>query len=354
MELLDFYPPMVKARLFELAIADLWREGLISGEMHLGTGEEAVVAALAAHIRPDDAVALDHRPTPLLSLIGVDLGAMLREMLGLDSGLCGGWGGHMHLFAPGRRAASSGIVGAAGPAACGFGLSAKRLRPGTVALALFGDGAANQGMLLESFNLAVAWALPVIFVCKHNGWAITTRSERVTGGDLVKRAAAFGLATAAVDGLDPVAVHKAAAPLFARARGGKGPGFLHATCLRADGHFLGDPLLRMAHSPVAEGGETFGKVLSATLKRGGSGIGARAGSMVSMLGTLRQVRKEARGGKDDPIERARVALRKKRDELARTDAAMAREVDAAVIAAREELARALTARAAQDGPEARR
>jgi pyruvate dehydrogenase E1 component alpha subunit len=90
-------------------------------------------------------------------------------------------------------AASSGIVGATGPAASGFGLAAKHLRPGKVAIAFFGEGAMNQGMLLESLNLAVAWNLPVVFVCKDNAWAITTPSSSVTGGALLDRAASFGM-----------------------------------------------------------------------------------------------------------------------------------------------------------------
>ena len=183
MELIRLYELMYKARAFELALAELWSQGLISGEMHLGTGEEAIAAGVAAHLEQGDAVALDHRGTPILTLLGVDLTSMLKEMLGREDGLCRGRGGHMHLFAPERLAASSGIVGSSAPIAAGFALAAKRLRPGRVGVAFFGDGALNQGMLLEALNLAVAWSLPAIFVCKDNGWAITTRSSSVTGAE---------------------------------------------------------------------------------------------------------------------------------------------------------------------------
>jgi pyruvate dehydrogenase E1 component alpha subunit len=318
MDLMELYPMMARARAFELALADLWHQGLISGEMHLGTGEEAIAAGVVARLQPDDAVALDHRGSPVLLLRGVDPVAMIKEMLGREDGLCGGWGGHMHLFSPEHRSASSGIVGAAGPLACGFALSAQRLRPGTAAAAFFGDGAVNQGMLMESINLAVTWSLPVLFVCKDNGWAITTRSEKVTGGKLVRRAEGFGLATESVDGLDPLRVYRAAGELLERIRAGKGPGFLHATCIRADGHFLNDPMLRMARSPIEEGGSTFKKVLSAAVSSGGGGIGARAAGMMRMLDLLRRARKKGRDSRSDPLVRARKQLKDHR--LERADA----------------------------------
>lgn len=138
------YALMLKSRLFEEAIAILWHDGLISGEMHLGTGEEATIAGVVTHLHEGDAMALDHRGTAALIMRGVDPVLILRELLGRPDGLCGGMGGHMHLFSKEHLAASSGIVGAEGPAAVGFALSAQYLRPGAVAVAFFGDGAMNQ------------------------------------------------------------------------------------------------------------------------------------------------------------------------------------------------------------------
>jgi TPP-dependent pyruvate/acetoin dehydrogenase alpha subunit len=157
---------MLKSRLFEEAVAKLWHDGLISGEMHLGTGEEAVVAGVVSQLREGDAMALDHRGSAALIMRGLDPVLIIRELLGCPDGLCGGMGGHMHLFSREYLAASSGIVGAAGPAAAGFALAANRLRPGSIAVAFFGEGSMNQGMLMESMNLASAWNLPVLFVCK--------------------------------------------------------------------------------------------------------------------------------------------------------------------------------------------
>ncbi|MCC6748919.1 MAG: thiamine pyrophosphate-dependent dehydrogenase E1 component subunit alpha [Deltaproteobacteria bacterium] len=333
---LTLYRSMARARAFELALADLWQRGLISGEMHLGTGEEAIAAGVVAHLKPGDAVALDHRPTPVLTLLGVDLRLMLAEMLGRRSGLCGGMGGHMHLFSREHLAASSGIVGAAGPLAAGFALASEKLRPGSVSVSFFGDGAANQGMLLESWNLAAAWRLGVLFVCKDNGWAITTRSAEVTGGSLLERAKAFGLAATRVDGSDVQAVHDAAGPLLERARRGKGPGFLLATCPRPDGHFLGDPLVRMSQRPLAEGGEVLGKVLSAVTAPDGGSVGSRAMSLLRMANAMRLARKNERDRDDDPLVRARHALRGERAEVERIDAEAHAEVAEAVRRALEE------------------
>ncbi len=183
-ELWSLYAVMLKSRLLEEAIAKMWHDGLISGEMHLGTGEEAIIAGVVPQLREGDAMALDHRGTAALLMRGVDPVLIVRELLGRPDGLCGGKGGHMHLFSKAHLAASSGIVGAEGPNAAGFALAAQFLRPGAISVAFFGEGAMNQGMLMESLNLASVWSLPVLFVCKDDGWAITTQSERVTGGEL--------------------------------------------------------------------------------------------------------------------------------------------------------------------------
>ncbi|MFQ6115354.1 MAG: thiamine pyrophosphate-dependent enzyme [bacterium] len=190
-DLWSLYRQMLRSRLFEEAVIQLWDEGKISGEMHLGIGEEAIAAGVVAHLRDEDALALDHRGTPPLLMRGIDPVVLLREFLGRSDGLCAGMGGHMHLFSPQHLTVSSAIVGVSGPAAVGFALAAQPLRPGTLAVAFFGEGAMNQGMLMESMNLAVVWKLSVLFVCKDNEWAITTRSPSVTGGKLVDRAKCF-------------------------------------------------------------------------------------------------------------------------------------------------------------------
>ncbi len=315
-DLLDLYRAMARARAFELLLLELWQEGRISGELHLGTGEEAIAAGIAAHLRDGDAVALDHRSTPLLLLRGVDPVAIVRELLGRPDGLCGGMGGHMHLFSPEHLAASSGIVGASAPTAAVFALAAKRLRPGAIAVATFGDGAMNQGMLLETLNLAVVWRLPLLLVCKDNGWAITTSAAQASGGDLLARARAFGLDAVDVDGLDVAAVHAAAGDAIARLRAGGAPVFLHARCTRLDGHMADFLLNRVAASPLGEGRETMRQVTTAALGRGGAPLPERARSVATIGASLMHARGERRDSPGDPLRLARQRLASRAAELA--------------------------------------
>jgi len=332
MDLAFLYRQMARARAFELAVEDLWNRGLISGEMHLGTGEEAIAAGVVTHLEDGDGLALTHRCSPQLVVRGVPLAPMLAELLGWEDGICKGRGGHMHLFCKDRMAATSGIVGASLPTAAGFALANRRLRPGKIAVAFTGTGAMNQGMALETLNLAAAWELPIVIVCVDNGWAITTTSEQVTGGQLTDRARSFGLQVERVDGTDVAAVFKAAGRVVGRARSCK-PGFLIATVPRLDGHFLGDPLLKMARNPVAEGRDTFGRVISAAVSREGGGFKDRAGGMARMMSAMAKARRvPLRLGKGDPMTVARKALRKFPEECDRIDREAFEEIGAAVAA----------------------
>ena len=305
----SLYSLMLQSRLFEEAIAQLWHDGLISGEMHLGTGEEAIIAGVVAHLREGDAMALDHRGTAALLMRGVDPVLILRELLGRPDGLCGGMGGHMHLFSKEHLAASSGIVGAAGPTAAGFGLAAQYLHPGAFAVAFFGEGAMNQGMLMESMNLASAWNLPVVFVCKDDDWAITTQSERMTGGDLNERARGLGVPAVEVDGLDVIEVWEASHAAIERARSGQGPTFLHARCVHFEGHFLGLQLLRLVRDPLREMPGIALPLTRSFVHPGGAAVGDRVAGLkevvAAVLSTLRDPRRDST---NDPVQRARETL----------------------------------------------
>ncbi len=308
-ELWSLYSLMLKSRLSEEAIAKLWHDGLISGEMHLGTGEEAVVAGVVPQLREGDAMALDHRGTAALLMRGVDPVPVLRELLGYPDGLCGGRGGHMHLFSKEHLAASSGIVGAAGPAATGFALSAQYLRPGTIAVAFFGEGAMNQGMLMESMNLASVWKLPLLFVCKDDGWAITTQSESMGGGDMNERARGLGVPVVEVDGCDVSEVWEASHSAIERARSGQGPTFLHARCRHFEGHFLGYQLLRLVRDPLKEMPEIAGPLTRALLRPGGAALRERTAGLKKVLAAvLSTLRGPRRDSADDPVRRARKTL----------------------------------------------
>jgi pyruvate dehydrogenase E1 component alpha subunit len=319
---------MARVRAFELAVAELWRRGLISGEMHLGTGEEAVAVGVVTHLEDGDGLALAHRATPPLVVRGVSLAGLLGEFLGLEEGLCGGRGGHMHLFSKVNLAASSGIVGASLPIGAGFALAARRLRPGSIGVAFTGDGALNQGMALETLNLAVAWSLPMLVVCIDNEWAITTRSRDVTGGDLRERAQSFGWKVEDVNGTDVLDVDRSAGRVIRSLREGAGPTFLYARCPRLDGHFLGDPLVRQSRSLIGEEAKaTLGRVLRSS-GLPGAGISSRAASAGQMLKAMRRARyAPRRDGRQDPVRKARDAMRRRRaDELAEIDRRVEQEI----------------------------
>jgi TPP-dependent pyruvate/acetoin dehydrogenase alpha subunit len=326
-DLWSLYALMLKSRLFEEAIAKLWHDGLISGEMHLGTGEEAIIAGVVAQLREGDAMALDHRGTAALLIRGIDPVLILRELLGHPGGLCGGMGGHMHLFSKEHLAASSGIVGAGGPTAAGFALAAQYLRPGAVAVAFFGDGAMNQGMLMESMSLSSVWNLPVLFVCKDDGWAITTQSARVTGGNLNERARGLGIPVVEADGLDVSAMWEAAHGAIERARSGQGPTFLHARCVHFEGHFLGFQLIRAVRDPLRAMSEIAVPLTQSFLRLGGATLRERmAGLKTVIAAVLSTVRDPRRDSTNDPLPRARPALQSDAARLQKLEDQLEKEI----------------------------
>ncbi len=323
----SLYALMLRTRLFEEAIAQLWHDGLISGEMHLGTGEEAINAGIVAQLCEGDAMALDHRGTAALLMRGVDPILILRELLGHPDGLCGGMGGHMHLFSKEYLAASSGIVGAEGPAALGFALSAQYLRPGTIAVSFFGEAAMNQGMLMESMNMAAAWNLPVLFVCKDDGWGITTQSENVTGGGLNDRARSFGIPTVEVDGCDVTEVWQASKLAIESTRSGHGPTFLHARCVHFEGHFLGYQMIRLVRNPLRELPIITGPLTLSFLHPGGAPLGERLeGLKIVLAAVLSTLRDPRRDPANDPLRRTHVTLRSDPERLQELEDLVEQEV----------------------------
>jgi pyruvate dehydrogenase E1 component alpha subunit len=304
----------------------LWEAGDISGEIHSGLGEEAVIAGVVSQLRDGDAMALDHRATAAMLMRGVDPVLVLRELLGREDGLCRGRGGHMHLFSRDHLATSSGIVGAAGPGAAGLALAARRLRPGTVAVAFFGEGAMNQGMLLESFNLAAAWRLPAVFVCKDDAWSITTPSGSVRGGDLGRRAEAFGLGTFEADGGDVESVWRAARQALARARAGEGPAFLHARIAHLDGHMLGYRLFRVGRRPAREGAPLAGTLGRALLERSGAPRAARLARLAETAARPRRALSAQTRAEGDPVLQLRGKLVADRETLASLEEHVEQEV----------------------------
>lgn len=307
-DLARLFAQMARIRWLEIELGKLWSQGRIFGELHLGIGEEAAVAGVVDHLVDGDSLALDHRSTPPLLAHGTDPVAIVLETLGTPGGLCRGMGGHMHLFDHERLAASSGIVGACGPLACGFALAATQLRPGAVAVAFFGEGAVNQGMLMESLNLASVWALPVVFVCKDNRLAVTTLSRTVTAGHPASRARAFAMPAVRVNGADVGAVWAAASKAVARARAGRGPTFLHVRCRRPEGHMAGDPLIRAVREPRASRSELSAGLLQAMTGRPGAPPLDRMRAVSTFLAPMVSTTIASRLRTADPLDRARRRL----------------------------------------------
>lgn len=305
----DGYRLMVRMRLAEEQLVAAWADGLVPGEYHSGIGEEGINAGVLMHLGDADAVALDHRGTGPLIARGTDPLGLMLEVMGSDEGMNTGHAGHMHLMDPERHVAADGIVGSSGPLAVGHAIALQRLRPGRIAVAFHGEAAMNQGMLMEAYNMAVAWNLPVLFVCKDNQWSITTFSAKVTGGDLVDRARSFGLAIEKARGERVNEVHEAAGKLIARARKGKAPGFLYVTCHRPSGHFEGDPLVRIMDHPISEV-TRLGKEIRPGL---GIGSGGTRRDRTRGLGELavrggRAARDWTAGSRKDPLRRARKTI----------------------------------------------
>jgi pyruvate dehydrogenase E1 component alpha subunit len=234
---------MLTIRLFEQRVAREFRTGQIPGFVHMYVGEEAVAAGVCANLDDDDYVTSTHRGHGHCIAKGCELGPMMAEIYGRVDGLCKGRGGSMHIadFSRGMLGANA-IVGGGIALANGAGLASSVRGSGQVAVAFFGDGAVNQGVLHESLNLAAIWKLPVIFVCENNGFAESTPAVYATSvRDVALRAAGYGIPGVIADGADVRSVYEAARTAVARARAGEGPTLLEAKTYRFMGHFEGDP-----------------------------------------------------------------------------------------------------------------
>jgi TPP-dependent pyruvate/acetoin dehydrogenase alpha subunit len=241
-EWLAMHRTMLLIRAFEEAVRGLAAGGAVPGLVHLCSGQEATNVGVIAALEPRDFIASHHRGHGHCLAKGLAPRLLLAEILGRAAGLCGGRGGSMHMIdlAHGNLG-TNGIVGGGIPLAAGAGLSAKVRGSGQVAVAFFGDGALNQGLVHECMNMAAIWSLPVVFVCENNGYGEFTAIEDVTAGaDLLARGTVFGIPSAMVDGMDLLAVHQAARGAVARARDGQGPSFLICNTWRYGGHHVGD------------------------------------------------------------------------------------------------------------------
>jgi TPP-dependent pyruvate/acetoin dehydrogenase alpha subunit len=252
-ELLDAYERMFAIRTFEETMRREFAAGSIPGTVHLYCGEEASAAGICMLLKHGDMIASTHRGHGHCVAKGCDIEGMVKEIMGRRDGLCGGKGGSLHIadLTKGMLGAN-GIVGAGGPLACGAALTAKLKGTKDVSVAFYGDGGSNQGAILESYNLARLWNLPVIFVVEDNGYAEATPSAWAVSGSQVRRANAFDIPAAEVDGNDFFQVYDTAAEMVERAREGGGPSLLHIKFTRFYGHFEGDAQTYRGKDEVAE------------------------------------------------------------------------------------------------------
>ncbi|WP_142846813.1 thiamine pyrophosphate-dependent dehydrogenase E1 component subunit alpha [Telmatospirillum sp. J64-1] len=272
-DLLKAYRTMRTIREFEERLHVDFAKGDIPGFVHLYAGEEACATGIMMHLNDNDRIASTHRGHGHCIAKGVDVHEMMAEIYGRATGACRGKGGSMHIadLSKGMMGAN-GILGAGGPLACGAALAAKHRKDGGVGITFVGDGASNQGMFLESLNLAAVWNLPVVFVVENNGYAEATAMEWAVSCDsYIDRATGFGLPGVTVDGTDFFAVHEAAGEIIRRAREGGGPALLECKMARFYGHFEGDAQTYRAKGEIEDlrANRDCIKLMAARLKEAG-------------------------------------------------------------------------------------
>ena len=242
-DLSRYYRDMLLIRRFEEKAGQLYGMGLIGGFCHLYIGQEAVVVGLEAAADEGDRRITTYRDHGHMLACGMDPNGVMAELTGREGGYSRGKGGSMHMFSTEKRFyGGHGIVGANVPLGAGLAFADKYLGNDRVTFTYFGDGAANQGQVYETFNMAALWALPVIFVIENNQYAMGTSQKRSTSSpDIYTRGQAFGIPGEAVDGMDVLAVKEAGDKAVAHCRAGKGPYILEIKTYRYRGHSMSDP-----------------------------------------------------------------------------------------------------------------
>lgn len=242
-DLIKFYRDMLLIRRFEEKAGQLYGMGLIGGFCHLYIGQEAVVVGLEAAAKEGDKRITSYRDHGHMLACGMDPNGVMAELTGRSGGYSKGKGGSMHMFSKEKNFyGGHGIVGAQVPLGAGLAFADKYRENNCVTFTYFGDGAANQGQVYETFNMAALWKLPVIFVIENNQYAMGTAQERSTSSpEIYTRGDAFGIKGEAVDGMDVVAVRDAGKKAAAHCRAGKGPYILEIKTYRYRGHSMSDP-----------------------------------------------------------------------------------------------------------------
>ena len=241
---LSAYRDMLLIRRFEEKAGQMYGMGLIGGFCHLYIGQEAVVTGVTmASKKGEDAQITGYRDHGHMLVMGLDPRGVMAELTGRQGGLSKGKGGSMHMFSNEHRFyGGNGIVGAQVSLGTGLAFASKYRDDGTVSISYFGDGAANQGQVYESFNMAKLWNLPAIYIVENNRYGMGTSVERASGQpDFSKRGLSFGIEGEQVDGMDVRLVHDAAKRAIEHARSGQGPYILEMLTYRYRGHSMSDP-----------------------------------------------------------------------------------------------------------------
>jgi pyruvate dehydrogenase E1 component alpha subunit len=240
---LHWYESMLLMRKFEEKAGQLYGQQKIRGFCHLYIGQEAVLAGAMSVLGPDDSMITTYRDHAHALARGMSANEIMAELYGKATGCSKGKGGSMHMFSKEKKFfGGHGIVGAQIPLGAGIAFAEQYLGTKNVNVCYMGDGAVRQGALNETFNMAMLWKLPVVFICENNGYAMGTSVARTTNMvDIYKIGLGFDMPCAPVDGMDPVAVHNAMDEAVQRARNGEGPTFLEMRTYRYKGHSMSDP-----------------------------------------------------------------------------------------------------------------
>ena len=256
-QLRDAYRQMLVIRKFEETIRSLYQAGKIRGSFHPCVGQEATAVGGCWALRKDDYMTCTYRGHGQAIAKGLSVRAAMAEMLGKVTGCSKGKGGSMHFTDPSVGLLGANAIVAAGiPHAAGAALASQLQKKDNVALAYFGEGAVNQGVYLETLNLAVVWKLPLILFCENNLYSEMTPSHETTSVvETYKRAAAFGFDAIQIDGNDIELVYNTVEQAVARARAGEGPIYIEAMTYRLWGHMMGDPEIYRTKEEVAKAHE---------------------------------------------------------------------------------------------------
>ena len=241
-DLIEMYRTMVKIRLFEEMADKLYALGKVHGTMHLSAGQEAVAVGTGLAMRPEDYLINHHRGHGHLIANGADVNKMMAEFLGKETGYCRGRGGSMHIAdVESNNLGANGIVAGGMELVAGVGLAIQMKKEDRVALVIFGDGAANEGIFHESLNMAAIWDLPVIYLCENNHYGMSAEVERVSSKTPFReRAEAHNIPGYFIDGNDVLAVYEMMKKAAEHARSNKGPIFVEVETYRYFGHSKSD------------------------------------------------------------------------------------------------------------------